>query len=161
MAMKTPDGLLAALGLALAAGGAFGQISEKVNCTSSGGAAPEPLGAEGRALAVATAACVIEGGLMSGGVATQNALWEIDKGKMLLLSADGVVRKPGSILTYKLTNGTLTMLMQDGKPAGWTGSGTGVYTTGSGEAAAMKGKSFSWTGRATGPRTHIIESKLD
>lgn len=159
--MKTPYGLLAALGLALAAGGAFGQVSEKVNCISGGGAAPEPLGADGRALAVASATCITEGGVMSGGVATQNALWEVDKGQMLLLSADGVVRKPGSILTYKLTSGTLTLMMQDGKPAGWAGSGTGVYTTGSGEAAALKGKSFSWTGRATGPRTHLIESRLD
>jgi hypothetical protein len=159
--MKAPYGLFAALGLALAASGAFAQISEKINCTSSGGAAPEPLGAEGRALAVATATCITEGGALSGGVATQNGLWEIDKEKMLLLSADGVVRKPGSILTYKLTSGTITMLVQDGKPAGWTGSGTGVYTTGSGEAAMMKGKSFSWTGTATGPRTHVIESKLD
>lgn len=159
--MKTHYGLLAAWGLALAAGGAFGQLSEKVNCVTSGGAAPEPLGADGRALAVASATCITEGGALSGGVATQSGLWEIDKGQMLLLSADGVVRKPGSVLTYKLTSGTITLLMQDGKPAGWTGFGTGVYTTGSGEAAAMKGKSFSWTGRATGPRTHVIESKLD
>lgn len=159
--MKAPYGFLAALGLAVAAGGAFGQLSEKSICTSSGGAAPEPLGADGRALAVATATCITEGGPLSGGVATHNGLWEFDKGTMSLLSADGVVRKPGSILTYKLTSGTITMLMQDGKPAGWTGSGTGVYTTGSGEAATMKGKSFSWTGRATGPRTHVLESKLD
>jgi hypothetical protein len=159
--MKTPHGLLAALGLALVAGGAFAQFSEKVNCISGGGAAPEPLGADGRALSVASATCITEGGAMSGGVATQSGLWELDKGQMLLLSGDGVVRKPGSLLAYKLTSGTLTLQMQDGRPTGWAGSGTGVYTAASGDAAALKGKSFSWTGRATGPRTHVIESRLD
>lgn len=162
MAMQAPSRLLVALGLVLTAYGASGQpITDKTTCISGGAAAPEPLGADGRALAVANATCVTEGGPMSGGVATQTALWEVDKGKMLLLSGDGVVRKPGSILTYKLTNGALTLLMQDGKPAGWTGSGTGVYTTGSGEAALLKGKTFSWTGRATGPHRHVIESVLD
>lgn len=98
---------------------------------------------------------------MNGGVATQHALWEFEKGRMLLLSGDGVVRKPGSVLTYKLTSGTGTLLIKDGKPAGWTGSGTGVYTAGSGDAAMLKGKTFTWTGRATGPGTHVIESTHD
>jgi hypothetical protein len=80
---------------------------------------------------------------------------------MSLLSADGVVRKPGSTGAYKLTSGTITILMQDGKPAGWTGSGTGVYTMGVGDAAPLKGKPFSWTAKATGPRSYVIESKLD
>jgi hypothetical protein len=160
--MKTSSRyLLATFGLTLATGAAFGQVSEKISCMSSGGAMPEPLGTEGRSLAVASATCIVDGGPMSGGVATHNALWEADKGTMSLLSAHGVVRKPGSMGAFKLTSGTINILMQDGKPAGWTGSGKGVYTMGVGEAAALKDKPFSWTGKATGPRTHVIESKFD
>lgn len=157
----SPYRLLAASALALSACAGVGtQVVERNSCTSSPGA-PEPLGTDGRALGVASATCKTEGGPMNGGVATQHGLWEFEKGRMVLLSGDGVVRKPGSVLTYKLTSGTGTLLMKDGKPTGWTGSGTGVYTAGSGDAAMLKGKTFTWTGRATGPGTHIIESTLD
>jgi hypothetical protein len=158
--MKTSYGLLLAFGLALGAGGAFGQ-SWKTSCTNSGAGGPEPLGSDGRALSVASATCIADGGPMNGGVVTQNAIWEFDKGTGTVLSADGVVRKPGSTAAYKLTAGTINTLMQDGKPVGWTGSGTGVYTTGAGDGASLKGKTFSWTGKATGPRTYIIESKME
>jgi hypothetical protein len=159
--MRTSLGLLIALGLTLTVGGAFGQTTWKTVCTNSGGAAPEPLGREGLALSVASATCIADGGPMSGGVVTQNALWESDKGTGTLLSADGVVRKPGSTAAYKLLTGTLNTVMKDGKPAGWTGSGKGVYTLAVGEAASLKGKTFSWTGKATGPRTYVIESTLE
>jgi len=160
--MKTRSRLLVcSLGLALAAGSALAQGVWKSSCTNSGGAGPEPLGTEGRALAVASATCTVEGGPMSGSVVTQNAIWEFDRGDGTLLSADGVARKPGSAAAYKLTSGTVTTVMKDGQPVGWTGSGTLVYTLGTGDAAGLKGKSFSWTGRATGPRTYVIESKPD
>lgn len=160
MAIKTRHCLLAAVTLVLTACAAVApQLADKVSCTNTS-PGPEPM-SDGRALSVSSATCKTEGGPMNGGIATQHAMWELDNGKLVLLSGDGVVRKPGSLLTYKLTSGTTTFVMKDGRPVGWTGSGTGVYTTGSGDAAVLKGKTFSWTGRATGPNTHVIESKLD
>jgi hypothetical protein len=147
--------------LALTAGNALAQVS-KYNCTNNGPNLPEPLGdREGHFLLVAAGSCVIEGGVLDGTVVSQNTIWDNDKGVVTILSADGVARKPGSVAVYKVTGGTLSYIMQDGKPAGWTASGKGVYTLAVGGAAALAGKSYSWTARATGPRTYSIESKLD
>lgn len=155
---------LAALGLALAAGAAFGQTTWKTHCTNIGPASSEPLGdREGHGLSVANSVCTVEGGPFSGGVTTQQVIWEGDqaKGASTLLSGDGVTRKPGATSAYRNTAGILTYVMKDGKPAGWTASGTSVITMAVGEAASLKGKTVSWTGKATGPRTFVIESKLD
>lgn len=160
--MKTPlRFLMTVLGMAFVTGAAFGQ-TWKAHCTSIGPGGAEPLGdREGHGLAVASAVCTVEGGPLNGGITTQQVIWEGDKGTSTLLSGDGVTRKPGTTAAFRNTAGTLTMVMKDGKPAGWTASGTSVITTAVGEAASMNGKSVSWTGRATGPRTYVIESKLD
>lgn len=163
--MKTPlRFLLTALGLMLAPGAAFAQTTWKAHCTNIGPAASEALGdREGHGLSVANSVCTVEGGPFNGGVTTQQVIWEGDqaKGASTLVSGDGVTRKPGATSAYRNTAGTLTYVMKDGKPAGWTASGTSVITIAVGEAASMKGKSVSWTGRATGPRTFVIESKVD
>jgi hypothetical protein len=160
--MKKPARfVLTALGLALATSVVFGQ-TWKTHCTSIGPGGPEPLGdREGHGLVVASSVCTVEGGPLNGGITTQQVIWEGDKGTATLLSGDGVTRKPGTIAAYRNTGGTLTTVMKDGKPAGWTTSGTSVITMAVGEAASMKGKSVSWTGKATGPRTYVIDSKLD
>ena len=162
--MRTPlRFLLATLGLALAAGTAMGQ-TWKANCTNIGASNPEPLGdRDGHAISVANSVCTIEGGPWHGGVSTQSVIWEMDrdKGVSTLLSGDGVTRKPGSLSAYRNTSGTLTPVMKDGKPAGWTASGRSVINVASGEAASLAGKAVSWTARATGPRSFTIESKVD
>jgi hypothetical protein len=162
--MKTPlRFLITAVGLALAAGAASGQ-TWKANCTNVGASNPEPLGdRDGHAISVADSVCTIEGGPFHGGVSTQSVIWEVDrdKGVFTLLSGDGVTRKPGAMGVYRNTAGTLTFVMKDGKPAGWTITGSSVIAMAAGEAASMKGKTVSWTGRATGPRTYVIESKVD
>lgn len=155
--------LLATLGLALAAGAAFGQ-SWKSHCTNIGPANTEPVGdREGHAISVSSSVCLVEGGPWDGGVSTQSVVWEMDRDKpsFTLLTGEGVTRKPGATSVYRNVSGTLTPLMKDGKPAGWTAAGTSVLTLGIGESALLKGKTVSWTGRATGPRTYVIESKVD
>lgn len=150
-----------AFALVLACGLSMAQ-SLKSTCMNVGAGTVEPVGdREGHALQVSEGTCMSEGGLLDGAVMTQNTIWEHDKGGSTILSADGVARKPGAIAAYRLTAGSLNMLMQDGKPAGWTASGKGVYTAAGGSAAALAGKTFSWTARATGPRSYAIETKLD
>ena len=152
--------LLPALGLILLAGAAFGQ-TWKASCTNVGPASTEPLGPDGHALTVVTASCTIEGGPLNGGVGTQNVIWESAKGTSTLLSGDGVARKVGGTAAYRLTGGTLTPTLKDGQPAGWTASGTAVFTMGVGEAAALKGKSFTWTSKMSAPRQYVTENKMD
>jgi hypothetical protein len=160
MTMKKTFGFCIALGLALSAGGALSQTTWKLNCITSGGGGPEPVG-EGHVFWVSAATCVEEGGPLGGAVATQNAIWENVKGAGTLLSGDGVGRSPRGAMAYRNNSGTMKFIMQDGKPVGWEASGAGVYTMATGAAAAMKGKTFSWTAKATGPRTHVIEIKSD
>jgi hypothetical protein len=151
----------AALALALGSGLAVAQTATST-CMSFGPNVPEPIGdREAHAIQVAAASCTTEGGPLDGAVMTQNTIWEIDKGTMNILSADGVSRKPGTVAAYRVTAGTLNWVIQDGKPVGWTAAGKGVYTLTSGSAASLAGKTFSWTGRATGPRTYVIEAKID
>lgn len=136
--------------------------TSKSTCMNVGGGVPEPVGdREGHAIQVSLGSCMTEGGPLDGTVMTSNTIWEADKGSMVILSADGVSRKPGTLAAYRVTAGTLTWQMQDGKPVGWTASGKGVYTMASGSASALAGKSFSWTGRATGPRSYVLEAKVD
>ena len=147
--------LLVSSGLAMAE-------SYKHTCMQVGPNMSEPLGdREGHAALVADASCMTEGDLLDGTVMTQHTIWEFDKGAMNILSADGVSRKPGTTGAYRITAGSMSYVMKDGKPAGWNASGKGVYTMATGVAAALAGKAFTWTGYATGPRTYIIEAKVD
>lgn len=155
--------LMTALSLALATGVAIGQ-TWKAHCINTGPGAFEALGdREGHGISVVSAVCTIEGGPLDGGVSTQSVIWEGDraKGTTMLLSGEGVTRKPGATAVFRNTGGTLTTVMKDGKPAGWTASGTSVMALAAGEAAPLNGKSISWTAKATGPRTYVIENKLD
>ena len=60
-----------------------------------------------------------------------------------------------------MTTGPLTVRMQDGRPAGWTGSGRGQYTLAVGRAAPRAAKAVSWTGQATGARTSVIDVTVE
>jgi hypothetical protein len=157
--MKTRH-LLISLVLSLGVGGALAQTTWKMTCASSGSGGLEKAG-EGHVFWVSAATCVDEGGPLSGGVVTQNAIWENINGVGTLLSGDGVSRRPDGAYVYRTSSATMKMLMKEGKPVGWEASGTGVYTLGSGAAASLKGKSISWTARSTGPRTYVIDNKID
>ena len=151
----------ASLVLLTGAGMAMAQ-SAKHTCMNVGPNLPEPLGdREGHAVLVADGSCTLEGGLLDGTVQTQRTIWELDKGAMTILSADGVNRKPGTTAAYRVTAGSMTYVMKDGKPVAWKASGTGVFTLATGAAAAWAGKPFTWTALATGPRSYVMESKVD
>ena len=96
------------------------------SCQRSAAAPPEPLGdREGHSISVEQHSCRVEGAY-AGGVSTDTIIWEWDGAKAVELSNVGVVRKPGSTLTWKGTEGKLTLTITDGKVTGCTGSGRGV-----------------------------------
>jgi hypothetical protein len=158
--MKAAFVCAAGLGLALASSGPLAQISWKSTCTNTGTGSAESL-AEGHTLTVGAATCVIEGGPLHGAVSTQGAMWETVKGEATLLSGDGVVRKPGTTAVYRLTGGRMTLLTKEGRPAGWTARGSGVFTLGVGEGTVLKGRPYSWTANATGPGKYAVEVTVD
>jgi hypothetical protein len=50
-------------------------------------------------------------------------MWEWDGPKATELSGMGAARKPGATLTFQDLDGTVEVIMTDGKPTGWKGSG--------------------------------------
>lgn len=134
----------------------------KLICFGIGAGASEWIaGQEGHALQIVSATCRGEGGLTDGGVMTQSTIWEMNKGSATALSGDGVLRKPAGILVYRLTAGSRSLIMTDGKVSGWTASGKGVYTMATGSMAPLANKNFSWTARPTGFNQYVIDSVLD
>jgi hypothetical protein len=133
----------------------------KLHCMSTGNNAAEPLGdREGHAVLLATATCRIEGGAQDGAIVTQHLIWEIDKGTWTLIGGENVARKPGAV-SISRPSGTLTLRMQDGRPAGWTASGKGVVIFAAGGAAPLSGKSYSWAARSIAPGQYVNDITPD
>lgn len=153
--------ILATFGLVLAASAAGAQSWQMI-CTNAGANASEPLGDRDKhSIHVQAATCTHETGPFSGAITTQGVIWEHDATGSRLLSGDGVGRKPGLTIAFRVTEGALTWVMKDGKPAGWNAQGKGVYILAAGEASEFKGKTFSWTSHPTGARTYVTEVKVD
>jgi hypothetical protein len=123
---------------------------------------PEPLGdRQGHAISVEADSCRVDSGPMSGGVLTGSAIWEWEGTNAVLLSANGVVRKPGATLVFQGTEGKLALTMTDGKVTGATGSGKGTNLMATGSAASLTGKPYSWMAKSTGPGQFTIEGKQE
>ena len=102
----------AALLVLVAAGPAW--ANNVFDCQDVGVSAPEPIGdAEGHALLTGTFSCRLTAGPMAGGLLTGTTTWEMNKGEGTLISGTGVIRKPGSLVVYKDTEGTLKLTMDD------------------------------------------------
>ncbi len=72
---------------------------------------PEPLGdRKGHGITVGQYSCRVDSGPMSGGVSTGTIIWEWDGTNAVELSESGVIRKPGSTLVYRGTEGKLALL---------------------------------------------------
>ena len=96
---------------------------------------------------------------MSGGVSTGTIIWEWDGTNAVLLSESGVIRKPGSSLVYRGTEGKLALTMADGKVTGFTASLKGQQQLATGSAASLAGKSYNLTSKSTGPSQWTVEVK--
>jgi hypothetical protein len=141
---------------------AIAQEVIKFSCQAVGGSGtPEPIGdREGHAIAVTIASCRNVGGVLDGSLTTAQEIWEWDGPNAKLLLESGVIRKPGAIVTFELTEGKLALTMTDGKVTGFTASGKGRWPTATGTAASLAGKSWNfkagpgaaagqWEGEAT------------
>jgi hypothetical protein len=137
-------------------------LTQKAVCVFVGVGASEPIGDRaGHTLRVSPYSCLVESGPMEGAVMTGSNTYEWDGGKAALLSGDGVGRKPGSITSFKVTEGSTALVMSDGKVTGFIGSGKGVVNLASGSAAALKGKTYSYTVRSISPVQFVIETTYD
>jgi hypothetical protein len=121
---------------------------------------PEPLGdREGHWITVGEYSCRVNSGPQSGGVSTGTIIWEWDGTNAVELSESGVIRKPGSTLVYRGTEGKLALTMADGKVTGATASLKGQQLVGTGSAASLAGKPYTATSKSTGPSQFTVEVK--
>ncbi|MGA8613830.1 MAG: hypothetical protein WB760_19580 [Xanthobacteraceae bacterium] len=121
---------------------------------------PEPLGdRKGHGITVGQYSCRVDSGPMSGGVSTGTIIWEWDGTNAVELSESGVIRKPGSTLVYRGTEGKLALTMADGNVTGFTASLKGQNQLGTGSAASLAGKPFTGTLKSTGPSQFTVEVK--
>lgn len=161
--IKTIGGVVA-LALAAAVGSALAQapLTQKAVCVFVGFGAIEPIGDRaGHALRVSAYSCLVENGPMEGAVITGTNIFEWDGPKAVILSGDGVGRKPGSLISFKVIEGGTALTMTDGKVTGFTGSGKGVVNLASGSATALKGKTYSYTVRSISPVQFVIDTTYD
>jgi hypothetical protein len=127
-------------GSMLAAGPAW--ANNVFDCQDVGMSAPEPIGdQEGHALLTGTFSCRLTAGPMAGGRLTGTIAWEMNNCEGTLISGTGVIRKPGSLVVYKDTEGALKLTMDDkGQVTGFTVSGAATWVFASGDAAPLKGE---------------------
>jgi hypothetical protein len=133
-----------------------------LNCQAVGwgNGLPEPLGdREGHGISIDQYSCRVDSGPMSGGVSRGMIIWEWDGTNAVELSESGVIRKPGSTLVYRGTEGTLALTMADGKVTGATASLKGEQLLGTGSAASLAGKPYTATSKSTSPSQWTVEVK--
>jgi hypothetical protein len=129
-----------------------------LTCQNVGGGAPEPIeDREGHSILVNDYSCRADSGPLSGGVWTGRAIWEWDKTNAVLVSGNGVVRKPGATVVYQEARGKLALTMTDGKVTGFAASGQGSFRTATGSAAALAGKSYTFASKPTGQGQFAVE----
>lgn len=156
-------GSLSMISLALVAPSAMAQEPYGHDaCRSIGIGAPQPLGdREGHTVLVANFSCETVKGGLTGVVWTGTITWEWDGPKAKEVSGEGFGRKPGTMNAYRDTDGMLELVMTDGKPTGWKGSGHAVNLLSTGDWAPMSNKTFSWTCLSTGLDTFECDWTID
>lgn len=154
----------AAVSLATLACGAMAQapVLQKAYCVNVGANPMEPVGDRpGHALQVSNYSCRTEGGPMDGGVMTGTNITEWDAGKAVILSGAGVGRKSGAMVTFQVIEGSMALIMTDGKVSGFNSSGRGVMKHASGTASVLMGKTYSYAVRVLTPGQFVIETTFD
>jgi hypothetical protein len=117
---------------------------------------------EGHAISVGEYSCRAETAPLGGGVWTQTNLWEWNKTDAAIVESTGVIRKPGATTVVKITEGSISLTIADGKMTGVTGSGRGVFPIAVGGAGSLAGKTWTHTVKSTTPPAQFsLEMKLD
>jgi hypothetical protein len=124
----------------------------RYECNIVGTNSPEPVGdRERHSVQVTQTSCVALDGLMKGASFTGISINEWDGTKGTLLLAGGVHRMPGSMAVTEAIEISATVIVQDGKPVGVTGSGKVLFKFASGAFASLAGKTYKLTYKSTGP----------
>lgn len=142
----------------LLAGPASADSLGRYDCTVTGSNNQEPIGDRpDHVLVNFSFACVGVSGVLKGAVYTGNTVseWEGDKGKYLYVT--GIHRAPGSLAVTLIDNGSGMLEMKDGKLAGSSSTGKGVFKYATGVLKPLSGKTFTFASRATAYHRFSLE----
>jgi hypothetical protein len=154
--------LAVAATIGIPAGVAAQSITIKSSCVNTTPFVVETAGAQaGPGIAERPYACVVSGGLLDGGTLTGVNIWEVRGADWTTVSGVGVIRRADGYLVHTLTDSKLAFQVKDGKVVGWSGTGSGRYTSAGGVAAPWAGKRFSFKFAPTGPTSYVVETTVE
>ncbi len=134
-----------------ASGFALAETIGRYECSIIGTASPEPIGDQnGHSLVSVQYSCFGVDGLLKGAVYTASSIQEWEGPQGTFLFAGGIHRAPGGLAVTQLTEGTGSVVMKDGKPAGTDASGKTVFKFASGTLAALSGKVVKFASKPAG-----------
>lgn len=134
----------------------------RLHCYTVGSSPQEALGdREGHAISMGEFVCRTEGGPLDGALATGQNIWEWNGTNATALGGISLTRGPRGMSAYQAIEGKLALVLADGKPAGFTGSGHGKIMLATGAAAATNGKILSWSLKSTAPGQFVVDARYD
>jgi hypothetical protein len=141
-----------ALSLIGASGFAPAETIGRYECSFIGTASEEePIGDRtGHSLSSNQYSCFGVDGLLKGAVYTGSSIGEWEGPQGTFFYSGGIHRAPGGLAVSQLTEGTGSLIMKDGKVAGFETSGKTVFKFSSGTLAALSGKIVKFTTKSTG-----------
>ena len=150
------------LGLIGATGFALAETVGRLECSVVGAVSQDPIGdKDGHGLATVQYSCLGMEGLLKGAVYSGSSTSEWDGSQGTYLSGGGIIRVAGGLAVTQLTEGTGSVVMKDGKPAGREASGKGLIKFASGTLAALSGKADRWEAKPAGFGRFTLEITAD
>ncbi len=143
--------LLSTIGLIGTAGVSAADVIGRTECSIIGPIGLEPIGdRDGHLLRSYDYSCVGTDGLFKGGVSTGVSISEMDGPKVTFLLTGAVHRAAGGLAVGETLEGSGSTVIQDGKPARATASGTVIFKFASGTLASLSGKTVKWVAKPVG-----------
>jgi hypothetical protein len=99
--------------------------------------------------------------VLDGAVTSGSNIWELDKGAGVAVTGNGVIRKPGTLVLYVVTDGNYSLTVVEGKVTGFSGTAKGFYKLATGSAASLSGKAYTAKFRNIERGQFLIETTVD
>jgi hypothetical protein len=150
------------LGLINATGFALAETVGRLECSVVGAVSQDPIGdKDGHLLRSVQYSCLGVEGLLKGALYSGSSTSQWDGPQGTYLSGGGIIRVAGGLAVTQLTEGTGSVVMKDGKPAGSESSGKGLFKFASGTLAALSGKADRWEAKPAGFGRFSLEVMTD
>jgi hypothetical protein len=152
----------ASLGLISASGSALAETVGRFECSVVGAVSQDPIGdKDGHRLNTVQYSCFGVESLLKGALYSGFSTSEWDGPQGTYLTGGGTIRAAGGLIVTRLTEGTGSTVMKDGKPAGNEASGKGLFKFASGTLAGLSGKAARWEAKPAGFARFTLEIATD